>query len=114
MWPFCDPVECQIAEQCLAQGQVLEAARVLLPKKAGGHKVVLELLLKIVPQLVEQARQAFEAGERYTEKEVNARLQRFHPDSATLRRALVDRGLLARQSAGQAYWRADAPVIPAA
>jgi len=56
--------------------------------------------------------QAFEAGPRYSEKEVNARLQRFHPDSATLRRALVDRGWLVRQSAGQAYWRAE--VIPAA
>jgi DNA-binding transcriptional ArsR family regulator len=49
--------------------------------------------------------QSFEAGQRYSEKEVNARLQRFHPDSATLRRALIDRGWLARQSGGQAYWR---------
>jgi hypothetical protein len=57
------------------------------------------------------ALQALETGQRYTEKEVNARLQRLHPDSATLRRALVDRGLLARQSAGQAYWRPE--VIPA-
>ena len=55
---------------------------------------------------------AFEAGQRYSEKEVNTRLQRLHPDHAALRRALVDFGLLQRQSSGQEYWRAEA--IPAA
>lgn len=83
----------------------------LTPAGAVRDLPVQEKKLQVV---LRYAVQAFEAGERYTEKEVNARLQRFHPDSATLRRALVDRGLLARQSAGQAYWRADAPVIPAA
>ncbi len=72
-----------------------------LPAQEKKFQVVLRYVL-----------QAFEAGPRYSEKEVNARLQRFHPDSATLRRALVDRGWLVRQSAGQAYWRAE--VIPAA
>ena len=69
------------------------------------HEKKLQVVLRYMLQ-------AFEAGPRYSEKEVNARLQRFHPDSATLRRALVDRGWLVRQSAGQAYWRAE--VIPAA
>jgi len=80
--------------------KVLRAVRDL-PAQEKKFQVVLRYVL-----------QAFEAGPRYSEKEVNARLQRFHPDSATLRRALVDRGWLVRQSAGQAYWRAE--VIPAA
>ena len=44
----------------------------------------------------------------YTEKEVNGRLQRYHPDSAALRRYLVDFRLLEREANGQAYWRAAA------
>ncbi len=49
---------------------------------------------------------AFEPTAQYTEKEVNDLLRRFHPDTATLRRALVDAGLLARESDGSRYWRA--------
>ena len=48
---------------------------------------------------------AFEPGANYTEKEVNALLRRFHADTATLRRALVDAGLLNRESDGSRYWR---------
>jgi hypothetical protein len=46
---------------------------------------------------------AFDAA--YTEKEVNTILRRFHADTASLRRALVDRGMLARESDGSKYWR---------
>jgi hypothetical protein len=48
---------------------------------------------------------AFEPGVQYTEKEVNTVLRRFHSDHATLRRALVDAGLLARKSDGSMYWK---------
>ena len=41
----------------------------------------------------------------YTEKEVNTILRRFHVDVASLRRAFVDRGMLARESDGSNYWR---------
>jgi hypothetical protein len=47
----------------------------------------------------------FELKVSYSEKEVNAILRRFHPDTATLRRALIDAGLLARESDGSRYWR---------
>ncbi|HZT43559.1 MAG TPA: metalloregulator ArsR/SmtB family transcription factor [Chthonomonadaceae bacterium] len=47
----------------------------------------------------------FEPGQRYTEKEVNEILKRFHPDCATLRRLLVDNGLMARERS--IYWRTD-------
>ena len=48
---------------------------------------------------------ACEPGVDFTEKEVNSRLLRFHSDTATLRRALIDAGLLQRKSDGSRYWR---------
>lgn len=39
---------------------------------------------------------AFEAGVEYTEKQVNEILKRFHPDTATLRRGLIDHRLMQR------------------
>ena len=74
----------------------------LTPEGAIRDLPVQEKKLQVV---LRYAVQAFTAGERYTEKEVNARLQRLHPDSATLRRALVDRGMLGRETGGQSYWR---------
>jgi hypothetical protein len=50
----------------------------------------------------------FEPGVTYPEAEVNQILERFHPDYASLRRYLVDEGLLARQSGR--YWRSGGPV----
>lgn len=47
---------------------------------------------------------AFEPGRRYTEKEVNELLARFNPDSAYLRRNLVEYKFLQRQSNGSEYW----------
>jgi predicted transcriptional regulator len=50
---------------------------------------------------------AFEPEVRYSEREVNEILRRFHDDTARLRRELVDNGLMAREGGGGAYWRAD-------
>lgn len=52
--------------------------------------------------------QEFEPGQRYSEKMVNLILGRRHPDTALLRRYLVDHGLLDR-AAGE-YWRAGGSV----
>lgn len=46
---------------------------------------------------------AFDAT--YTEKEVNTILRRFNPDTAALRRYLVDHGFMAREGDGSKYWR---------
>jgi len=46
---------------------------------------------------------AFEPGRRYPEREVNEILARYHPDTASLRRALIDYKLMQRAQ-GQ-YWR---------
>ena len=48
---------------------------------------------------------AFAFDTNYTEKEVNTILRRFHVDTATLRRYLVDNGLMARERDGTRYWR---------
>ena len=48
---------------------------------------------------------AFSFDANYTEKEVNTILRRFHVDTATLRRNLIDHGLMARESDGTKYWR---------
>ncbi len=48
---------------------------------------------------------AFAFDTDYTEKEVNTILRRFHLDTAALRRYLVDKGLMARESNGTRYWR---------
>jgi len=45
----------------------------------------------------------FEIGTRYSEREVNTYLRAFHPDTAALRRYLVDDGFLTRDS--NVYWR---------
>jgi DNA-binding transcriptional ArsR family regulator len=56
-------------------------------------------LLVILRHLV----QAFEPGERYTEKQVNEILRRYHIDTAALRRYMVDNKLLERKEG--LYWR---------
>jgi hypothetical protein len=48
---------------------------------------------------------AFEPGRRYSEKEVNDILRRFHDDTASLRRELVGSGLMLREGGGGDYWR---------
>jgi predicted transcriptional regulator len=47
----------------------------------------------------------FDPGMRYSEKQVNEMLSRFHEDTATLRRELVGYGLMQREGGGGEYWR---------
>jgi hypothetical protein len=53
---------------------------------------------------------AFPLDTTFSEKEVNTILRRFHTDTATLRRNLIDYGLMARESDGSKYWRLAEPV----
>lgn len=48
--------------------------------------------------------QRFETGRRYSEKEINAVLEAAYPDYVTLRRYLIDYGLLDREEDGSSYW----------
>ena len=47
--------------------------------------------------------QSFEPGVHYSEPEVKAILERFHPDHAALRRYLVENQFLTREHS--VYWR---------
>ena len=48
---------------------------------------------------------AFDTGKRYSERQVNETLSRYHADTATLRRELVGFGLMQREGGGGEYWR---------
>jgi hypothetical protein len=63
-----------------------------IPRKLNRKRVVYEHIT-----------QKFESGRRYSEADVNAILQRFHSDYATIRRDLIELGFMTRE-AGQ-YWR---------
>ena len=45
------------------------------------------------------------SGTRYSEKQVNEILKRYHEDTATLRRELVGFGLMQREGGEGEYWR---------
>jgi hypothetical protein len=50
---------------------------------------------------------AFDVNKRYSEKQVNDILARYHADTATLRRELVGYGLMQREGGGGEYWRVE-------
>ena len=59
--------------------------------------------------LLDMIAQAFEPGRRYPEAAVNEVLRPLYDDHATLRRYLVDEGLLSRTPDGT-YWRSGGTV----
>jgi hypothetical protein len=63
-----------------------------IPAKESKRRVVLERIAL-----------EFEPGVRYDERHVNAIVGRFHHDHASIRRYLVDEGLLSRERG--TYWR---------
>jgi hypothetical protein len=87
-------------EEARLLAQFFSGSRLVsLPTGHGKRRLVLERLV-----------QEFEPGLRYTEREVNSILQVFYPDHTTLRRYLVDEGLLTR--AEGVYWRTGGRVEP--
>lgn len=54
---------------------------------------------------------AIPVGQRFTEREVNELLNRYHTfkDPAILRRLLCDLGYLGRERDGSAYWHTEQP-----
>ena len=47
---------------------------------------------------------------QYSEREVNEALAHFHPDTAALRRYMVDDEFMERDPTGSLYWRAGGTV----
>lgn len=98
-----DVVRAPVRESDPVLRAVLRQGRLsALPRRAGQRLVVLE-----------RAAALFEPGVRYPEREVDIRLKAFHvdPESAdhvSLRRHLIDAGLLSREAG--TYWRSGGPV----
>ena len=82
-----DPKVAAVLRAFLVDGRLTS-----IPAAGRKRSVVLEYLVA-----------TFEPGRRYPEREVNAVLASFHPDTAALRRYLVDEGFLSREAG--AYWR---------
>jgi hypothetical protein len=78
-------------------------ARILRRYFRGGRLTQIPSQLSRRRVVLDRLAQEFDVGSRYTERQVNAILRRFHEDVASLRRFLVDEGFLDR-AAGE-YWR---------
>jgi hypothetical protein len=85
-----------------------DAARVLRTFLRGGRLVSIPMQHGKKLVVLDRLAQEFDVGARYSERQVNGILRRFHDDVAALRRYLVDEGFLDRE-AGE-YWRAGGTV----
>jgi hypothetical protein len=85
-----------------------DAARVLRTFLRGGRLVAIPMQHGKKLVILDRLAQEFDIGVRYSERQVNGILRRFHDDVAALRRYLVDDGYLDRE-AGE-YWRAGGTV----
>ena len=87
-----EPMSADPAEDAVLSAFLRNGRLVSIPAQQSKRRVVLEHLVRV-----------FEPGVRYPEREVNALLAVWHPDTAALRRYLVDEGLLSREAG--LYWR---------
>jgi predicted transcriptional regulator len=83
-------------------------------RKVVGDYLLPDGMLKTIPSqrkkllaVLRHVAKDFEPGRRYSEKEVNEILGRYHEDTASLRRELVGSKLMAREGGGGDYWRID-------
>lgn len=54
--------------------------------------------------------QKFQQGRLYREREINEILKQYYDDYITLRRFLIEHGLLARKPDGSQYWLKETPL----
>jgi hypothetical protein len=80
-------------------------------RKVLAHFILPDGRLKEIPAqrrkleiVLRYAAKTFEPGVKYTEKQINRALARYHEDTATLRRELVGYGFIKRETGGRAYW----------
>jgi hypothetical protein len=83
-------------------------ARILRRYFRGGRLTQIPSQRARLCVVLDRLAQEFDVGSRYSERQVNAILRRFHEDVASLRRFLVDEGFLDR-AAGE-YWRSGGSV----
>ena len=92
-----EPLSSDPAEDAVLQTFITDGRLTSIPVPRAKRRIVLEHLVRV-----------FEPGLRYPEREVNALLAVWHPDTAALRRYLVDEGLLSRDAG--VYWRSGGTV----
>jgi hypothetical protein len=90
--PDGDPARAAVLRAFVRDGRITR-----LPAARAKRRVLLEHVVTV-----------FEPGVRYPEREVDAILRAWHDDHATLRRYLIDEGLMAREAG--IYWRIGGPV----
>lgn len=109
-----DAAEVEIPMDPIIGFGMTDGERSILERYFSG-RVLIDIPVHRARRLVVLQRLAieFEVGRRYTEREVNETLGPFNPDWSTLRRGLVDEGLLDREHAdGETYyWRAGGRVL---
>jgi len=105
-----------MAQRLLAEGSLPDAAADV-DMDAYDRKVIADFTrrdgrLKEIPAqrkkreaVLRHILEEFRAGKRYSEKQVNDIIGRFHEDTATLRRELVGYGWLKREAG--VYWRGE-------
>jgi hypothetical protein len=86
-----------------------QRARALSPFVRGAQLVTIPVKRAKRLVVLDWLAQDFEPGRHYTEAMVNDILRVHHPDTAALRRYLVDDGFLDR-SAGE-YWRCGGSIV---
>jgi hypothetical protein len=86
-----------------------DEARVLRTYFKGGRLVQIPTRQSKKRVVLDRLAQEFEVGVRYSERQVNGMLRRYHADVASLRRLLVDEGFLDREAG--VYWRAGGSVL---
>ena len=72
-----------------------------------GHLKTIPAQQKKLEAVLRYVAKSFEPGRRYSEKQVNEILSRFHADTASLRRELVGFKIMAREGGGGEYWRTE-------
>jgi hypothetical protein len=87
-----EPLDTDPGRAAVLRAFVRDGRLVRLPAARGKRLVLLEHIVA-----------SFEPGVRYPEREVDATLRAWHDDHASLRRHLIDEGLMTRQAG--VYWR---------
>jgi hypothetical protein len=80
-----------------------EAAKVLRSFVRDGRLTQIPTARSKRLVVLDRLAQEFEPGRRYPERTVNTILGRWHDDTASLRRYLVDEGFMSRDAG--VYWR---------
>jgi hypothetical protein len=90
--PVEEPLDSDPSRAAVLRAFLRDGRLVRLPAARGKRRMVLEHIVA-----------AFEPGVRYPEREVDATLRAWHDDYASLRRYLIDEGLMTREAG--VYWR---------